>query len=393
MALDPSILLQARAPDIGAAIQSGLLTAQQINQLRDRPELLRRRDIETQMLEQQAEAFPQLQELQRQRTESGIAAQEEGVLASQQRRGMAEQDQRRQSLTNFAQRVKPFLDAGDLEGAKRLADSRIDTLTDQGVDSSDTQEFSEILGAGDIDTASRLVQGLVSPAGRGIQSSIQIPGLGAQVTTKTGETRLQQLPQEEQERVANFVGQQAQQKADLARQTTQARQTVKDTKSFKKGLRNNAANANRSIGKLEKLRQAVSLVGTGKDKQIKRLLGPFIPGVDPSNEQALNTQLNQFLMAELANFKGASSDGEREFAGQTVASMGNTTAANLMIINHQIDAIGQASKEWNEFKSHEKAGGTIDDFEFTPEFVRSEPEVIPSKDTFEINGITIRRIQ
>lgn len=214
-----------------------------------------------------------------------------------------------------------------------------------------------------LDIASRALR---RSAGNEIQQAKYIEGLGFVQQLKSGEVRLQELTPDQKNKVEQATKMNAELKADAVRKTTEAREGAKTLQKFKTDLNDNAFQARRFIPKIERLREAVRTVKTGVTQQAKTTLGRFLPGVDPSDEQALNAALNDLIFDELARFKGALSDGERAFAKETTTNMGITTEANLLILDrlHQrsIDAID----EQEQFKGHLKAGGSIEDFQFSP---------------------------
>ena len=125
-----------------------------------------------------------------------------------------------------------------------------------------------------------------------------------------------------------------------------------------KDINKNAGFARKQIPKLRSLVSAVKDVEsgqyleTGKIAQIKASIGPFIPGVDPTNEQVFLAQVNALVMETLSMMPGSLSNDELKFAISTKANLGNTPEANRIILESSIKALESAIDMQLEFKQH-----------------------------------------
>ena len=126
-----------------------------------------------------------------------------------------------------------------------------------------------------------------------------------------------------------------------------------------------ARESRRRIPELQRVQKILEKTKTGITTQLIAEYGRLLPGVDPTNEEVLSTEINSLVLGMLSAFPGAISEGEREFARRTTANIGNTTEANRIIINHMIETLNRAVAEETEFKEFIKGGGTAENFEFS----------------------------
>jgi len=157
--------------------------------------------------------------------------------------------------------------------------------------------------------------------------------------------------------------QQARRKVRTARLTAGSVALGKERSAIAEDIRDAARQANKTIPTLRRVMDGLNKIETGKLAQAKRLLGPFIHGIDPTNEQALNAELNLLVFDELAKFVGAISDPEREFAMETTANMSNSTEANRIIIKRLITRLSDAVEEGKQFRAFD---GDAENFVFKP---------------------------
>lgn len=141
--------------------------------------------------------------------------------------------------------------------------------------------------------------------------------------------------------------------------------------------------ARRVVPGLRKVLKGLELIETGKAAQAKRVLGEFLPFVtDPSDAQNLRAQLQALVLPVLANFPGALSDKELEFASATVANFGNTNKANIMIVKHMMETFNKAVEEkrsFQRFKSKHKG---------RPDIIKGFDFISIPKTVDELRGIT-----
>lgn len=202
--------------------------------------------------------------------------------------------------------------------------------------------------------------------GQRVQSAVPIPGKGFQYLTRSGEVRYAPFAESTREQLTEDIRSQQAQEAEGAGVKEERKGLAQQRSEITKTINQNAIEARRSMPQLDQLSTALDQVQTGKLAQAKRLFGPFIPGVDPTDEQALSQALGDYVLTNvLAKFKGPLSDSERQFAMDTFANMGYTPAANRMIIDRLKKNLGLMIEEQKAFKEHRSAGGNPEDFEFT----------------------------
>jgi len=165
-----------------------------------------------------------------------------------------------------------------------------------------------------------------------------------------------------------------QQASGVAGASTAATNIANQRSDIENKIYTAAAQSARQRPKIESILKGIQLVGTGKIQEATAELGAWIPGGDPTDAQALNAEVKTLVFEALANFPGAISEGEREFARQTVANMGNTTKANEIILKHMLDTIDQATDERNQYDKFE---GPAEQFRFRPNAIA--PPVNPMK--------------
>jgi len=203
------------------------------------------------------------------------------------------------------------------------------------------------LGAPRKTTAGGLVQPVQDELGD--ISSVSVP-LDGKLVTETPEQKLKLFRDKEKIKTEEAA----------KRETTKNLNKVRTKISAE--ISHNAREASRQIPRMQRIIKALRLVDTGKMAEAKRILGPFIPGVDPTNEQALNAELNEVVFDIISRFKGALSDGERLFAKETSTSLGKTKAANIKILQRLIQRSQDSLDEFKQFKKFRAQGGKPEDF-------------------------------
>ena len=125
-----------------------------------------------------------------------------------------------------------------------------------------------------------------------------------------------------------------------------------------------AIEARRSRPEIAEVRQALDAIETGRFAQAKTILGPFIPGLDISNEEVMQSQITQFVLNTLNKQTGTKTDFDFKKASEASASLGKTTAANRAILDILLGNLDRAISEQDQFKTFRKGGGKSEDFKF-----------------------------
>lgn len=113
------------------------------------------------------------------------------------------------------------------------------------------------------------------------------------------------------------------------------------------------------------VRTALESIDTGKAAQAKAVLGPYIPGLDTSDEEVMQSQITQFVLDTLNQQTGTKTDFDFKKASEASASLGKTTAANKQILDILIKNLDRTIDEQNQFKQFSKQGGKAEDFKFS----------------------------
>ena len=316
---------------------------QQANQLQRFQEFRLQQAMQQAPLQQRLmELSAQSQQFNLQNAEANATVQRAIQLGSLARgaRGLSGPD-----LANYLENARPVLQ----KIAPQLADISPEQI------SQDTLQDLDVIG-----------RGLRSMQGNKVQQAEYVEGLGFIQQLRDGTVSFEELPEEIKRKIQNATKLTADLKAEEAAKIATRRLGAESDVKFKDLLTDNATTARRELPKYERLLQGVRRVGTGKFQDAKAAFGELIPGVDPSDEQALNAALNEQILESLAQFKGALSDSEREFARTTRANLGNTTRANLLILERLRQGAINRIDELEQYNKHLKEGGARDTFQFVP---------------------------
>jgi len=366
--LDPRILLAGQVPNIAPAInifENALMNAQT-------------RDIRGQQQAQQKLMNP----LQLQQAQQGIDANAQALESNRQQ-------QRLININNTGQRLLPFLQSGDIQGAQKFMLDNVSALqtrieAGEDIDLTESMETLAKLQAGDIQGVLgdiNAVSGLVG-GGNGqkqfaLQSNAPItdPNTG-QVSTPvfnpaTGETQLvpikgaiKETPAQQTER--EFKSTEALSK--LAISETKAKETVKATVARTSALKKEfserrrlAARSTRKVKEAQKLAQKATqgLAGAGLVQ-----LARVFPGIDVKDEGALSGAFKSLALDELQKFKGPTTDFEFAVTEDIAGSLGSSAGANIARLASLERANWFADRESQQFNDHIKAGHDPDEFFF-----------------------------
>ena len=114
---------------------------------------------------------------------------------------------------------------------------------------------------------------------------------------------------------------------------------------------------------LKQLTNALRLADTGKYAQLKSFAGKYIPGVDPTDEQALTSIVTSYVMGELAKQTGPKTDFDFIKAAETQVQAGNTKGANELILKRMKENQDYSKARWKAWQKFKKSGGNAEDFE------------------------------
>lgn len=209
------------------------------------------------------------------------------------------------------------------------------------------------------------------------------------------------------------ASQKADQAADIAEATSagkargelrSARQLAKEKKrgatsgEIESGLVLAANTARRSRPKIQKVRDALDAIETGKFSQAKSILGPFIPLLNIDDEEVMQAQITKFALDELNKQSGTKTDFDFQKAQEASASLGKTTAANkriLEIIIEDLDRIEEEERQFINFIDNE--GGDALRFRFKDKAsstgIDSERKIQTSVDIEQLGNISKEELE
>lgn len=301
---------------------------------------------------------------------------------------------RRQAAVQDLQGAKQLLDRGDFQGALELGNNRLQVLSQiPGADPSDTAQFVEMLGSGDAQGASQLVDRELARAGalesrqQTVQQAKFIPGVGFAQQLSGGGVGLEQFTPEQQDLIKVAEQRQIDLAAQKAGATTSERgkakiQTERGLNSIlaarKRGSRladDEAAALSGFIDEgiaafdqkvnVERGLELLKEVNTGGLTARSKAVTDFF-GTTSGDIGELNNILAQNVLEGLSAFTGAISEGERAFIErmQTGISQGTEVNRRQMerlskMLDRKVGRAKDAAKATgNEFALNIFAGGT-----------------------------------
>lgn len=344
-----------------------------------------------------------LSQIQNQAQQQEAAMQQQKLQRQQQLIQL--DNQRKQALFEDARTVNTHLKSGQIGQALNTISSRLGLIEQLGGDTSDTREIADLIASNDIGGAMGLLDS-VELAGvqsgylqdltpKAAPSEIQV-GATVRGRDENGNPRVGQMVFDKKTRKANIEWAdggsvkidklsdlekseiklaEAKAKAEISASQKGQEVLQKRRSELRLNILKTGREAARGINDLNRLEKAIDAYGTGKLEQFKKLAGPFVPGIDPTNPQAMTAMLNKAVFPVLAAFSGAISDGERAFAAETVANLGNTPEANKIIIAHMKRAIQDEIDKRDQFNEFAKGRDDFENFQFTPvDFQRQQVE-------------------
>jgi len=119
---------------------------------------------------------------------------------------------------------------------------------------------------------------------------------------------------------------------------------------------------------LNQLENALKAASTGRYSQLKTFAGQYLPGVDPSDEQALQSIVTSYALEELQKQSGPKTDFDFVKAAETQIQLGNTKKANEIILKRLKDNADYAEARWKAYKDFKNKNKNVEDFEDSFEY-------------------------
>lgn len=382
MALDPSIILSGRPLDVLSPIQQGLNIRQTSQQ----------GPIRNQLLQQGVERGQQ--DIQSEALKRQIFGAQKGVEAFKRGNTAGVIDGIREAFPGDDQRIQTEIAEfqADPQGYINSAQDDLAAFQAQQGGSGQTagqREFKSLsagLSADDVLKARRIELGLDPRATSGDIQTIDIGGVehlfdrATQTVTPINVSGREVTPGTVAETESKIEGakETAKQRAKVASASDIKEQSELGTQrgKIRRTISTAAQTARRDRPKIAAVRKALDLIATGKKSQVKAALGKFIPGMDISNEEVIQSQITQFVLDTLNKQTGTKTDFDFKKASEASAAFGKTTEGNKKILDILIRNLDRSTNEEKQFKAFKKGGGDALDFEFDTGGLEDEAELL-----------------
>lgn len=133
---------------------------------------------------------------------------------------------------------------------------------------------------------------------------------------------------------------------------------------IKKDLSTSNRDSARTIIRLNQGLKLAEKSAQGLSGSAKLQLAKLFPGIDVSNEAALDQTFKQLALDQLQSFKGPTTDFEFNIAQSTVGDVGDSRTANVSRLKSLQRANWFTQREFTQFNKFVKAGGDPDSFSF-----------------------------
>lgn len=124
-------------------------------------------------------------------------------------------------------------------------------------------------------------------------------------------------------------------------------------------------NAARAQGVVQEALLTVSNATEGLTANVKTALARLLPGVDVSDEGALDSVLKRLALEQLQQFKGPTTDFEFNVTQQIVGKLGDPRSANIARLKSLSRNNWFMQREFEQYNNFVKDGGDPDQFSFS----------------------------
>ena len=366
MALDPRLSLMVQGSDVNNFF-SGAQQGQNLMNMPLQNELLQQKVMQGQ---EQIGLAPMRREALQQQLDQG-----QNTLATQQ------QDIDKGNLEREIFGARKLVSAINSKDERGAINTIIDTFPDPARQAQELAEFrADPMGYGRDAQAGIAAfdaqrtgtkSGLVSAKTEILKDGTRItqrPDGSTQVTNPegipvSGKARVDAL-----EKSTKFGLSLAQKESDI--KVTQARKVAAATSregrisDFRKEISNASRESARTEVKLEQALKLAENADQGLKGAAKLQLAKLFPGIDVSNEAALDQGLTELALVQLQAFKGPTTDFEYDKAASTVGAVGDSKSANISRLNGLKRNNWFVKREADQFIKYTKAGGDPDSFSF-----------------------------
>jgi hypothetical protein len=391
--INPLIPLQVRGADMGEAFSNALLNVGRIDQLRQSQQEapIRQRLLEAQTQQQEAAVPTEQERVFRSVVNAAVdinrlPTDEDKLAFAQNRRLQLFEKAKETGIPANTEDTDLYiskLESGDSAGAQQLLDQTINAGRQVGIIGQTGGATGLASAKTDILESGATIQAL--PTG---ETVVRDPS--GQIVT--GQERLDVLAQAKEQKL--------QLKREQAEISVEA-ESLKERAKLKErriseitaeiSTRNrDAARSERTVNKALTLAQQAS---QGLKGSSILALSRLIPGIDATDEAALDAATKELALEQLQAFKGPTTDFEFGVTQSIAGGLGQSKAANISRLKSLKRATWFNQREEEQFRKHTKSGGDPDSFRFNfGEPVRTKKGVFTLQDiqdTAVQNNMTI----
>jgi hypothetical protein len=324
-------------------------------------------------------------------------------------------DRRSQALLEDAFAVQQHLERGDIAAARETLLNRIENIGQLGGDPSDSDSLLLDIERGTPESIERAKQRVGTVVDFGIQNkdlldpNSRLRQFASQVSTPQTDpdTGQQFVVVSDRNKGTSFrrdiVG--ATQETPTQKTARGVRQVAGESKARARATRISAIKGdfgqrNRDAARSQvPLREALTLArtasqGLGGSAKIK--LARLFPGIDVSDEAALDSNLQRLSLDQLQNFKGPTTDFEFGVTQDVVGKVGDSQSANIARLNSLDRNMWFARREAQQFNNWAGQGKDPDAFTFNfNESIKTKKgtfTLTDLQDTAVENNMTIEQV-
>jgi len=285
------------------------------------------------------------------------------------------------------------LRAGAMEQLRpRLAEFGIDPGAFQGADLSDASLDQTAASVGALGRQQGAGQRAFAPVTDPATGEIGVPTFDPS-TGQAGFQRIEGAPLQrtpEEKRLTALETKRAEAEIDVAK--TEKKEIIKQKVARTSKIKTELSTRNRGAARSGRtLRQALTLAqqasqglrGAGKLK-----LSRLIPGIDATDEAALDATLKQLALEQLQQFKGPTTDFEFGVTQAIAGDLGQSKESNIARIKSLDRARFFNERELTQFNKFTKQGGDADNFRFD-----FNEKIVTKKGPFTLQDIQDTAVQ
>lgn len=319
-------------------------------------------------------------------------------------------DKREQAMLDDSFTIMRQLQGNDISGARATLTDRLEALEKLGANPRHTLGMRDMIDAGNIPGATQMATTLVD---QGIATG-RLKAPGGQYSRKASTPRID--PNTGEMYVVVYdpnTGESTRQNIEGATGETPAQQTAREVGQIESESRVKARQTRMSTMKTDygtmlrdasrsqvPLREALKyaqLADQGLTGKGKMFLSRMFPGIDVSDEAALDSNLKRLTMDELQLFKGPTTDFEYGVSESIVGGVGDSKTANIARLKSLDRSKWFARREFQQMKKwfgdpKKDPDAFAFDFNETISTKRGPQTLMDLQDTAVANNMTINEV-